>query len=174
MRKINNIWVCVVCVWFLLYLFFYLCCERCVVCVWFCIHNYLFVLFLLFVRIQYIDLAWCSWYMLDPAHMLSSFRIYTTLILIPAYVYPNIHTHFPPLPYSYTFIAIFICIVSVMFCIYTYVFVYFLLFPNLNRHLRHGVYWYNHTPTYILTLWFLLYFHFVILTSTIVRSLCLP
>jgi len=29
---------------------------------------------------------------------------------------------------------------------------YFLLFPNLNGHLCHGVYWCNHTPTYILTL----------------------
>jgi len=62
------------------------------------------------------------------------------LILIPAYVYPNIHTLSPPLPYSYTFIAIFICIVCVMFYIHTYVLVYFLLFPNLNRHLCHGVY----------------------------------
>jgi len=96
------------------------------------------------------------------------------LTRIPAYVYPNIHMHFPPLPYSYTFIAIFICIVCVMFYICTYVLVYFLLFPNLNRHLYHGVYWYNHTPTFILSLWFLLYFHFVICTSTMIPSLCLP
>jgi len=54
---------------FLLYLSSYLCWERCVVCVWFCIHNHLFVLFLLFLRIQYISLARCSCYMLDPAHI---------------------------------------------------------------------------------------------------------
>jgi len=80
-----------------------------------------------------------------PPRCLSSYPIYTTLILIPAYVYRNIHTYFPPFPYSYTFIAIFICIVCVVFYIYTYVFVYLLLFPNLNRHLCHGVYWYNRT-----------------------------
>jgi len=34
--------------------------------------------------------------------------------------------------------------------------------------------WYNHTPTHILILWFLLYFHFFICTSTKVRSFCLP
>jgi len=52
---------------FLLYLSLYLFCERCVVCVWFCIYNNLFVLFLLFLRIQYISLARCSCYMLDPS-----------------------------------------------------------------------------------------------------------
>ena len=61
-------------------------------------------------------------------------------ILIPAYVYPDIHMHLPPLPYSYTFLAIFICIVCVMFYIYTHILVCFLLFPKLNRHLCYGVY----------------------------------
>jgi len=39
---------------------------------------------------------------------LSSFSICMFLILIPAYVYLNIHKRFPALPYSYTFIAVFI------------------------------------------------------------------
>jgi len=56
-------------------------------------------------------------------------------ILISAYVYLNMYTHFPLLPYSYTFIAIFICIVCVVFYFYTHVFVCFFLFPKLNRHL---------------------------------------
>jgi len=72
-------------------------------------------------------------------------------------------------------VAMIICIVCVMFFVmfytYNHVFVYFLLFPKLNRHLCYGVYWYNHTPTRILILWLPLYFHFVICTSTIVQSL---
>jgi len=48
------LWVCVVCVFFLLYLSFYLCCERCMVCDWFCIHNQLFVLCLLFLFHTYL------------------------------------------------------------------------------------------------------------------------
>jgi len=44
------LWVCIVCVCFLLYRFFYLLCARCVFWVWFCIHNHLFVLFLLFLQ----------------------------------------------------------------------------------------------------------------------------
>ena len=47
----------------------------------------------------------------------------------------------------------------------------FLLFPKLNRHLCHGVYWCNHTPTHILILWFRLYLHFVICTSTMSKSI---
>jgi len=41
------LWVCVECVYFLLYLSFYLCCARCVFWVRFCIHNHLFAFFLL-------------------------------------------------------------------------------------------------------------------------------
>jgi len=81
---------------------------------------------------------------------LSSFSISVFSILIPADVYLKIHTHFHPLPYLYNCIAIFICVVCVMFYTYTHVFVYFLLFPKLNRHLCYGVYWCNHTPAYIL------------------------
>ena len=92
------------------------------------------------------------------------------IILIPAYVYLNIHTHFPPLPFSYTFIAIFIYNVCSMYYIYIYGFVCFLLFPKLNTHLCYGVYWCNHIPTHILILWFLVYFHFSTCTSTKIRS----
>jgi len=45
------LWVCVLCVWFLLYLCFYLCCAHCVFCVLFYIHNHLFVFFLHFLQI---------------------------------------------------------------------------------------------------------------------------
>ena len=52
---------------------------------------------------------------------------------IPAYVYlpVNKYTHLPPLPYSYTFIAIVMCIVCVMFYIYSHVFVFSFFFRNL-------------------------------------------
>ena len=101
------------------------------------------------------------------------FFICIIIILIPAYVYLNMYTHFPSLPYLYTFVAIFICMVCVMLYIYTNLFVLFLLFPKLNRPLYYGAYWCNHTLTHILTLWFLLYFVFRICISTMVRSLYL-
>jgi len=41
---------------------------------------------------------------------LSSFSICIFVSQIPAYAYVNMYTHFPFLPYSYTLIAIFICI----------------------------------------------------------------
>ena len=108
-------WVYVVCVCFVLYLSWYLCCERCMVCVQFCIHNHLCVLFLLFCELsRYLchgALDVCITLLL----YLSSFSVCMLIILIPAYVYLNIHTHSPPLPYSYTFLAIFIRVVSV-FC----------------------------------------------------------
>jgi len=53
------------------------------------------------------------------------------IILIPAYVYLNEYTCLPLVPYSFIFIAIFICIVCVMFSIYTHVFVCLPLFRNL-------------------------------------------
>jgi len=72
---------------------------------------------------------------------LSSFSICMFLILIPAYVYLNKHTHFPALPYSYTFIAIFVCFFGcILFYIYTHLFVFFLHSPKHNRHLCYDVY----------------------------------
>jgi len=62
------------------------------------------------------------------------------IILIAAYVYLNVHTHFPPLPYSYTFIAIFMCMFCDMIYICTLLFVIFNLVPKLNRHLGYGAY----------------------------------
>jgi len=105
---------------------------------------------------------------------LSPFSICMFTMLIPVYVSPKIHTHSLPLLYSYTFIVISICMFCDLCYIYTYLFVFFLLVPKLNRHLCYGVYWCNYTLTNILILWFLLYFHFVICTSTIVWYSCLP
>jgi len=48
------------------------------------------------------------------------FFICIIIILIPAYVYLNMYTHFPLLPYSYTFNAMFIRILCVMFYSYTH------------------------------------------------------
>ena len=80
------------------------------VCVWFCIHNNLFVLFLLFLRIQYITFHCALVIRMTLLICQSSFSICVFIILIPACVYLNMHTHFPPLVYSYTSIATFICI----------------------------------------------------------------
>ena len=98
------------CFWFLLYLSFYLCCERCVVCVWFCILNHLFVLFLLFLRIQYV---WHGALVIRTTLLicLSSFFIYMLIILnfLRMCVYSCIHTsllfHIRThlLPFSYVF-----------------------------------------------------------------------
>jgi len=87
-------WVCVVCVYFLLYLSFYLCCERCVVFTYFCIRNHLFVLFLLFLRIRLMDLARCSCYAHDPAHMsvlLFYLHVYysNSCVCVSKHVYAN-------------------------------------------------------------------------------------
>jgi len=46
------LWVCVVCVCFLLYLSLYMCFASCVFCVWFCIHNHIFVVFLLCLHLS--------------------------------------------------------------------------------------------------------------------------
>jgi len=54
---------------------------------------------------------------------LSPVSICMTIILIVAYEYLNIHTQFPTLPYSYTFIAIFICMFCDMFYICTHLYV---------------------------------------------------
>ena len=51
--------------------------------------------------------------------------------LIPAYVYLNMYTHFPPLPYSYIFIAEFICMLCVLFYIYKHLLVFFLAFLQI-------------------------------------------
>ena len=60
------------------------------------------------------------------------FLICIIIILIPACVYLNMYTYFLPLPYSYTFAAIFICMLCVMFYIYTHFFVLFLLSSKLD------------------------------------------
>ena len=60
-----------------------------------------------------------------------SFSICISLSLIPAYVYLSMYTHFPPLPYSYTFIAIFICLFCVLFYIFNHLLVFFLPFLQI-------------------------------------------
>jgi len=134
-------------------------------------------------RVRGLHFVFCSIFMTPcdlVIHMtlficLSSFSICLSIILISAYVHVNNHAYFPPLPHWFTFIAISICVVCVMSYTYTHVCLEcFLLCAKLNIHLCYGVYWFNHTPTHILILWFLLYFHFFICTSTKVRSFCLP
>jgi len=62
---------------------------------------------------------------------LSSFSICMFVILIAAYVYLNMYRHFTPLPHSYTFVAIFICIVCVMLILVTMFLLEFFFFRNL-------------------------------------------
>ena len=104
------LWVCVVCVCFLLFLSFYLCCKRCVFCVRFCIHDLFFAFFLLFLRIEYTYVTVPIDVLIALLISLSSASFYISTFVIHAYVYVNLYTHFPPFLYSYTFIAIFICI----------------------------------------------------------------
>ena len=54
----------------------------------------------------------------------NSFSICKFISLIPVYVCLNMCTHFPPLPYSYTFIAVFICMVCVLFYIHNHLFLF--------------------------------------------------
>jgi len=143
-----------------------------VVCVWFCIYNHV-VFVSWFFPCKFVTYLWHGAFVVRMSLLmcLSSFSICMFIILIPAYVYVNKHMHFPSLPYSYTFIAIFMCI---FFCMLSYIcthlFVFFLLFPKDDRHLCCGVYWCNHTPPHILKLRLLLYFHFVFCISTIDRT----
>ena len=105
---------------------------------------------------------------------LNSFSIYIFISLNHAHVYVHMYTHFPPLPYSYTSIAIFICTVCVVFYTYTHVFVYFLLFPKLNRHLCHGVYGCNIPLLISYSSDSFCFLHSVICVSTIIRSSYIP
>ena len=88
---------------------------------------------------------------------LSSFSICIFLSQIPAYLYVN--HDFPPLPYSYTLIAIFICMVCVLFYTSTHLFLSFFCFYKFHRHLCHGAYWCTHNPARIPVLFFHLYLH---------------
>jgi len=69
--------------------------------------------------------CWCAH---NPANMPTLVSHLRIISLIPAYVCPNMYTHSPPLPYSYTFITIFISMFCVLFSIYHHVFVFFLFF----------------------------------------------
>ena len=75
-----------------------------------------------------------------PANMPNFFSICIFISLIPAYVYLNMFTHFSPLPYSHTFMAIFICMVCVLFYTYYHLFLFFFFSHKFNRHLCHGAY----------------------------------
>jgi len=84
---------------------------------WF-VFGFVFIPTILFSFFCSCEFNTCLWHgtLVTVIHMtilicLSSFSISMFFILIPAYVYLNMYTHFPYLPYSYTFIAIFICIV---------------------------------------------------------------
>jgi len=165
------LWICVICACFLLYLSFYLCCERWVAFADFCIHNHLFFLFLLFLPIRYIPLARCSCYMYNPAHMsvlLFYLHVYysNSCVCVSKHVYVtasssifvHIYSHF------HMYCLCYVLYLNPCLCVPS-------SFPKFNRHLCYGVYWYDHTSPHIIILWFVVYFHFVICTSTIVRSL---
>ena len=100
---------------------------------------------------------------------LNSFSICIFISLIPAYVCLNMHTHFPSLPYSYTIIAIFVCMLCVVFSTYTlFLFPFFFIY-KLNRPPCHGAYWCTHNPAHMCILFFHLHLHFfksIILTYT--------
>jgi len=118
---------------------------------------------------------WCNipLPMLDPALM---FVLLSYLHDVNSNLCVCVSEHTYACPSSSIFVHTYRHIHMYCLCYVLYFYLCFCLlfsFPEPYRHLRHGVYWYNHTPTYILT-WCLLFFHFVILTSTIVRSLCLP
>jgi len=72
----------------------------------------------------------------------------------------NMYTNFPSLPYSFTFIAIFICMLCVVFSTYTLFLFVFFFFYKFDRHLCHGAYWYTHNPAHMSILFFLLHRHF--------------
>ena len=96
-----------------------------------CTRDYLFVLFPLFLRIQYMSLIRCSFYTHDLVICLVIRCIRISLLF-------HIRVHLSPFSYVLFLLG------SFHTC--THVFVYFLLFPNINRHLCYGAYWYNHTP----------------------------
>ena len=102
-----------------------------VCCVFCSIFRTIFVFSLLFFykfnRHLCHGVYWCTH---DPAYTPSSLSICIFHSQIPANVYLNMYTHFPPLPCSYTLIAIFILFVCVMFHTDTHVLVCFLLFPE--------------------------------------------
>jgi hypothetical protein len=100
--------VCVVCVCFLLYLSFYLCCVRCVFCVLFCIYTLLFPSSSTNSIDTYVTVPIDIHIALLMYLSSSSFCISTCVI--HAYVYVNFYKHFLPLSHSYTTIAISICI----------------------------------------------------------------
>jgi len=97
------------------YDFFSTCASTCVArtaCFVFCsifITTFLFSFFISYKFNRHLrhGAYWCTHSLLI---CLSSSSVYISICVIHAYVYVNLYTHFPPLPYSYTFIAIFICI----------------------------------------------------------------
>ena len=90
---------------------------------------------------------------------LSTFSIRIFVSQIPAYVYVNMYTHFPPLPYLYTLIAIFIYMVCVLFYTSTHNLFSSSWFNQFNRHLCHGAHWCTHNPVHVFILFFHLYLH---------------
>ena len=89
------------------------------------------------------------------------FSICIFISLIPAYVYLNMYTHFPPLPYSYIIIAIFICMFCVVFCTYNHLSVFLLLFLQIQQTpMSRCLLMYTHNPAPMPILFFHLYLHF--------------
>ena len=94
-----------------IYIYRHIAIFMCMFCVLFYVYNYLFCF-----------LSCCSTNLIDtyvtvpidvPITLLislSSASFCISIFVIHAYVCVDLYTHFPPLPYSYKFIAIFICI----------------------------------------------------------------
>jgi len=135
------LWLCVVCVYFLLYLSFWLCCESCVFCV------------------RIIPVCLLFWFL--RMCISTNMRISSSLLI-------HISTHLSPYS-SVCFYVQFICMHCIMLYISTRVFVFFLLFPILIDTcvtVSIDVIY----PAHILILWLLLCLHFAICTSTIICS----
>ena len=100
------------------------------------------------------------WYTHNHAHKPRLLFNCIFLPLLPAYVCRNLCPHCPPIPYSYTFIAVSICMFCVLLYSHNHLFVqvcFFLLYTS-NRYLCHGAYWCTH-PAHMPRLLFQLHLH---------------
>ena len=116
--------------------FFSTCLSPCVASAALFVFDFVFIttsLFSFFFLYEFNTYLWYSYLVIRITLRicLSSFSTSMFIILIPAYVYLRVHTHFPAVPYSYTFITISTCIGCVMFYNCTHVLFVFFFFWNL-------------------------------------------
>jgi len=148
---------------------FYMWCEQCLVIrmtLLICLSSFSIHMFIIVISAYLcVLLHTVSCYTHDPVHM--------SVLLFHTHVYYSNFCVFvsdPVYAFPSSSISVHICchihVYALCYVLYLYpCFCVFLLFPKMNRHLCHGVYWCHHIPTHILFLWFRLYFHFVICTS---------